>query len=128
MIETLEQLVARRSELNQMVADFEKEIELCDGKNLVHRALVPLFEKYDNITSIEFTAFTPSFNDGDPCTFNSYHSYPDVNGVAYNSKAHNEVKAFLNQLTDDDILTIFGEDIKVIITKDGIEIEDYNDY
>ncbi len=40
-----------------------------------------LFARYARLKKVQWIAGTPSFNDGDPCTYSSYHQEPYINGL-----------------------------------------------
>ena len=42
-----------------------------------------LFSKYPRLKSFGFTAYTPHFNDGEPCRYHAYTDEPYINGKRY---------------------------------------------
>ncbi len=96
-----------------------------------------LFDNNPKLKSFGFTAYTPYFNDGDECTYSAHTDYPDINGESYDNFAYSKtenkelislaeiVTEFLRQFDDDVYQEIIGNHVKVTITKDGIETEDY---
>lgn len=71
--------------LDKIKAEFdafdEKKKELVEGLQKNFPALFqPIFDKTDKIDSISWRQYTPYFNDGEPCEFNVYIDYLDING------------------------------------------------
>ena len=113
-----------------------------------------IFTKFPFVNNFSWRQYMPTFCDGDPCSFHSGHEYPDINGEwdeeyefspeeieasptlaeyvaggkrqeAVQELAEEAVQAFLSAFDEDDVRTMFGDDVKVTVTKDGIETEDY---
>ncbi len=116
----------------------------------------PLFEKYPSILSISWAQYTPHFNDGDPCTFGCHNDYPSVKFANQpdaedddDSRWGNEVGSwdiqrdreagrteladtkqaildFAKAFTDDTYEEMFGDGVRVIVTADGVDTEEYD--
>lgn len=52
----------------------KKEL-VASGRKIIGEAGLALLEKYPELETITFTGYTPSFNDGDPCTFTTGEIY-----------------------------------------------------
>lgn len=94
--------------------------------------LAPVFETYPDVKNVTWTQYTPSFNDGDPCTFRSGHTYPGLNtdedgeeGDAPDG-AYGAVKKALSVFDDDDMYAFFGNGTRVTVTRKGVKVEDYD--
>ena len=96
-----------------------------------------LFEKHPELDGFNWTEYTPYFNDGDTCEFSANTDYPDiiVDGVEYGDygeslgdKEHELQKSvikFLSIFDNDDLLNMFGDHVKVFVTRDDVKVEDY---
>jgi hypothetical protein len=108
------------------------------GKDMVHNAIKPVFDKYPELNNVSWRAFTPYFNDGDECRFNSYHDYPYINDYnpdygdeaesSWMDEAWEDVTEALSFLSNDDARTIFGNHVKVTVTRDGVSVDDYTSH
>jgi hypothetical protein len=99
------------------------------------------------IESFSWVQYTPYFNDGDACVFGVYTDYPEINGfdeygLKYDddgeeieaeeddlktiSDYRDTVATFLSQFEEDDYEYMFGDGVRVIVNKSGIEVEDYD--
>lgn len=108
-----------------------------------------IFEKYPNLKDISWTQYTDYFNDGDLCTF-SVHAEDSliINGYQYYEIIYEKNKEevleevgltleefeeiaktidslLYNSIGEDILETIFGDHVKVNVTKDGISTESY---
>lgn len=93
-----------------------------------------IFKEHKFISTIEWRQYTPTWNDGDACTFRSGHDYADINfneDVKVEEKVSDEVCAkiqeFLDTYSDDDMLFIFGDGFEIEASEDGINISEYYD-
>ncbi len=94
-----------------------------------------LFDKYPELTSFGFKAYTPYFNDVEECTYSAHTSEPDINGIdGYDmygdehkdaQKLQEIVADFLDEFDDDVYADIIGDHVQATITRKGIKIEDY---
>lgn len=89
-----------------------------------------LFDQYPELYSVTWQQYTPYFNDGEECRFRSGHTYPDLNqkdgeDLKYNSKESEAVKLFMASFDSDIMEFLFGDHVEVTVTREGIEVEDY---
>ena len=90
-----------------------------------------VFKKYPELEEVRWTAYTPYFNDGETCEYGSSHTSPDllVTGCSYNGKEYKviekEIKEFLIQFDDELMYDLFGDHIEIIVTKEGISVNEY---
>lgn len=107
-----------------------------------------VFDRHPIIVAYRWTQGTPSFNDGDPCTFSSHHEYGDVQyadakpdeyeddlfteeGYVENSdpqKAEKEAarEAMIEAISlfdEDDLEDLFGNGAMVTVTRDGVDTD-----
>jgi hypothetical protein len=146
-IEKLKKLRAKREELSKQIRE--------SAKTLFKKASATLFEEHPVLIQFAWTQYTPYFNDGDTCTFSSnaedagiwfVGEEKDLDDSPYdhefatrrwdgkksvavpesnNSRAAVAVKEFLGNFDDDDYLGMFGDHTKVVVTKTGVETEEY---
>lgn len=123
-----------------------------EGKAAIGAALAKCFEAPTNLVRIEWTQYTPHFNDGDTCTFrvheptlfteteedgeqeHEYYCFTSFRDVDYVLKAkqalgEKTIAAFLevwDQLEEPILEAVFGDHVKVTVTKDEVTVEEYN--
>ena len=101
-----------------------------------------LFNAFPALESFSWPQYTPYFNDGDTCVFRARIDDPDINGVegydiheawstypAENSELlplKQAVETFLRSLDDDSLLELFGDHVRVIVTRNGATPEEYS--
>lgn len=110
-----------------------------------------LFDKYPKLKSFAWTQYTPYFNDGETCHFGvqSYNvwinnwnrdwdnldDYGDLaeldDGEIWPTDAElqemeSAVETFIDQFSNEDMLKMFGDHVKVIVTTDGAYTESYD--
>lgn len=144
--ETLERKRALETELEKIQA----ELKETNGE-IVRESLAEFFAKYPQVEAVRWTQYTPYFNDGDACEFSSGHcSYPYVRMHSEGDENHfievympydfekyseeekskhawkQELIDALEQFTDNDMLAMFGDHAQVTITRDKLEVEEYD--
>ena len=112
------------------------------------QALQQRIRAVPGLAKVEWRAYTPYFNDGDACTFGSYHDsanyyfegeddprYEDGACLRWAGDAAKadpayaaccQVQDLLNSLDTDDYLAMFGDHVRVTVTRDGVETETYD--
>lgn len=104
-----------------------------------------IFKEFPEVNSIGFVGYTPSFNDGEPCTFRCDVACPTVNGYDSNmcewedgeKKSEKETKEasaladsvgnILSEIPEELFGAVFGTvGFRVTITRDKIEVEEYD--
>ena len=100
------------------------------------------FVKYPEMTSFQWTQYTPHFNDGDTCYFRCYIDYPlvfftqdgeeyefDENGYGdFEPEWFNDFKKDLLAWYDNDkelMEAVFGDHVRVVVTQKGVHVEEY---
>ena len=43
-------------------------------------------------------------------------------------KAVSEIQTFLEEFSDEDYLSVFGDHVRIVVTRKGVETEDYSDH
>lgn len=132
---TLTEIRALQKELQDKMATMGKE------------ALKPHFDKFfedhPTVEAIRWEQYTPYFNDGDACEFgvndfvvkmanpaegseedeDDSDDDEDDDGFVYGDST---VAALEKEVRDDDVLEhIFGDHVRVTVTRDGFEVEEY---
>jgi hypothetical protein len=142
---TLSDIKSIKKNIEKLRKEAKEKVE-----SIFKTAALELFVEYPVLKSISWSQYTPYFNDGERCYFSSNHSYAAIKFVESDEsqdedeedeyqegfdkdsvtpkqlKAGNAAEKFLDNFDDDDMENLFGDGVKVIITKDGIEVEDYD--
>jgi len=132
-------------ELTEKIEKMEKELEE-ESKRAFKEVSADLFKNNPLLKSFSWRQYTPYFNDGDPCIFGAsvdgdaivindiegYDVYDYKNGKRVPVKEHEdifplyeEISEFLSEFKQEVLQRIFGDHISVTVTKDGVEIEEY---
>jgi len=104
-----------------------------------------LFEAYPVLESFAWTQYTPYFCDGDPCEFGVNSDLCELNGdddPSYSkwdsktrksspkddplSQAGYAASRLIASIDDQSMQSMFGDHVKVTVTKDNIETEAYD--
>lgn len=138
--ETFAELARLRTEMKNLMVE--------KGKPAIVELFKELFEKHPNVRAARWTQYIPGFNDGDPCEFSVGEvsvqlEAPSAEDVEEDFDEDSFVDTYEiddSSLTDDmdeisgvlsgneDVLqTVFGNNAKVTITRDG-EVEVDGDY
>lgn len=106
------------------------------GREAVVDALKPLFAANPTIQYVTWTQYTPYFNDGEPCTFYSNHSYAgifgsrDVLDESYYEDGDIEdavLPQAFRDIPDDIMQACFGDHVQIIVSREGkVEVDEYN--
>lgn len=99
-----------------------------------------LFVEFPELKSFRWTQYAPYFNDGEPCEFSVNEieyllegddsdkdewRCPPYKGGTELDQAIRDLDQLFSSF-EDDMRTAFGNDVKVTVTKDKIEIEHYD--
>jgi hypothetical protein len=92
-----------------------------------------MFEAYPELKKFAFTGYVPGFNDGDECIFTLGTDYPQINedesddySNDVNSQLSDIVTEYLNILPEDFYQSHFGSNFRVVATREGVTVEDYD--
>ena len=135
-IEKFKELVANIDRLKQ---ELQEKVE-----NGLLECLKDLFAQYPEVKKLQFTAYTPYFNDGDECTYWCNADCPSFNGDCDEDEDESEDKeeevqmpevseaarnAFIEALSlidDETWKDIVGDHVTVTITPAGVTTADYD--
>jgi len=128
----------------QEIKEFKKQMEK-EGKQFFLQISKELFEENPTLIKFGCRQYTPYFNDGDPCVFRCVTDYPNllIEGEAEEefdeerwfddegkktpaAKIYKKVTKFLTAFDDDDLEMMFGDHCSVVVTRDGVEVEEYD--
>jgi hypothetical protein len=101
-----------------------------------------VFSRYPALESFSWTQYTPYFNDGDECVFRTNTEYPELSFVdgasidlnyggneadeAARAKEIAAVQTLLAQFDEDDYKRVFGDHVKVTVSRTGIDTDAYD--
>lgn len=95
-----------------------------------------LFEEYPDLDAFRWTQYTPYFNDGMPCQFESNHDDCFIKMInseefleTYRGRPNELRKAISDSLawfSNEDFDIMFGDGYQITISREGIEVEYYN--
>lgn len=139
-----EQIIAESTALQQQVDALRKE----------HAAKVkPLLQAFiksnPQVAEVRWSQYTPYFNDGDECVFRVNDPYfkfvgdesdegydtwsmchetygPTPGTVSVETKASCEKLAEALNAIEDALNELFGDHVEVVVTPDGVEVEEYS--
>lgn len=121
------------------------------GENFFRKQTNNLFNDFPELEGFSWNQYTPYFNDGDPCVFHIWNSdYPDIKltdmddyessddsarfRVPYNKpegfvltreqRISESIKSILTAIDESVFESLFGDHATVIVTRDGIEVEE----
>jgi hypothetical protein len=138
-------------EMKNQLVELRKKMSSV-AKSTMEAGAKELFAKYPELTSFGWKQYTPSFNDGDPCRFTCCARWPYINGLNpdYSYKCEDDeeldddeeklakvktqnfdeilkaVTAHLSQFEEEDLETMYGDSVKIIVTREGVETEYYD--
>ena len=122
--------------LKEQIAELKKQAT-AQGKSYLEQAAKVIFDKYPELDGFRWHQYTPSFNDGEPCEFSvsdvevrmegdeedEYEwKYDDSPGAA----ACEEAAELVHSVDDEQLKDIFGNNIEVTVTRDGVSIDEYD--
>ncbi len=126
----------------KQMAEFKEKMKQ-DGKQFFAEQCKELFQKHPTLLKFGWVQYTPYYNDGDTCEFSANLDYPKFllvgmdedlydeepyyskDEVTDESIVWNSIREFLSQFDDSDVEILFGDHCEVIVTKDAVEVEEY---
>lgn len=143
----LNELTALRAEIREL-----KEKAAKAAKEDFNKYSQELFVSHPNLESFSWTQYTPYFNDGDECVFSARTDYIDVEfdgevhegadkydlGTGYGKefkyhpdlseyqKALKDILEFLSVFENQDFKDIFGDHVRVVVSKNGADTDYYD--
>ena len=148
MSESMDKYMAAKQKMNEMKEEAKKVAQVA-----FRESALELFEKHPELESFSWSQYTPYFNDGDECIFGVNIDEPDINGVEgydihdgmeyerdENNKyvkvrkrdphefysAMNDVSQFLRVFDSEDFKDMFGDHVRVTVTKTDVQIDEYD--
>lgn len=92
-----------------------------------------LFDSYPELKKFAFIGYVPGYNDGQACTFTLGTDYPEINedesddySNEVNEQLSDIVTKYLNILPEKFYQSYFGSNFRVVVTREGITVEDYD--
>jgi hypothetical protein len=144
-VNSLDDIVALQNELKKAIAE--------KGEGFLKKIFNDVFDKYPEVKALGWTQYTPYFNDGDTCTFSVHDIYGapiddveklsgleygfleevdddggqgDMTFSSYDHQGIKELEKALHSSAGEEVLkVIFGDHVKIIVTRAGIEAEEY---
>jgi hypothetical protein len=121
------------TKVRKQIESLEKEAQKL-AKSFLMDGLKELFREHKDVGGISWTQGTPSFNDGDPCTFSSSHDSPELLAIdevdidleeledkedrtPVPDGAYAAFEDFMSQIDPDDMERIFGDGVRVEINR-----------
>ena len=123
MSDFIKEVKSIKKEINQL-----EETLKTKTKEAFHKGVKILFEKYPDLETFSWHQYTPYWADGDTPTFRG----PDeifINNDSEEDLNENMIEAvyeFIKIFDDDDYLTLFGDGVEISVSKDQIDILDYD--
>ena len=125
-------------EINKQINELRlKGIEA--ARDELARGIKDLFEKYPEAESFSWQQYTPYFNDGDECTFSvrsdieeftwgdeeyDYDNYVEKGTPQYDFTV--AASKLVSSIDDEYMRSMFGDHVKVVVSRDGISTEEYS--
>ncbi len=120
------------------------------GRAIFTEDVKTFFETNPGLNSFRWVQYTDFFNDGEPCTFgvqrydwqpNNFPSEYDTEEETAEWLANNPalsedevsnmesvIRKFMSAYTDDDLEDMFGDHVRVFVSRTGIDTETYDDH
>ena len=112
-----------------------------EGKQFFLNVSKEVFEQNPTLVKFGWRQYTPYWNDGEACVFSANLDYPNILLKDQDEDLYDEeswftgddaeypvwsnVITFLSQFDDNDVELLFGDHVCVSVTKDGVEVEEY---
>jgi len=122
-----------KEELNkfkEQIDSLRKQIQET-GEQFLIKNFKEIFKKHPYLTEVSWTGYTPYFNDGETCYYSSCHKDPEIEGEDCGRRTErytnikSDIREFMSLFDDDLMMDLFGDHVKIIVTKEGITVEDY---
>ena len=136
-IDKLKEVSEQLAESKRKLEEFAKN----EGKSAIGAAFAECFEPPTKLEAIEWLQYTAYFNDGDPTRFRVQD--PDLISIdgdevktwsnsklveAFGEATISKFNEAWDQLPDELLLAVFGDHVKIRITKDEVEVTEYSDH
>lgn len=109
--------------ISQRMADLRKEMSEM-GQESIFDLFKDFFAKHPEITGIQWSQYTPYFNDGEPCVFSVGSDYSITRNLEgewseYGEDGDPEISKLLGEVPDEMMLAIFGDHAEIIMSNTG---------
>ena len=133
--------------LNDVMIDFNKRMRLMKEEmskqfqNELKSIFKEVFETYPNVKKMAWTQYTPYFDDGETCIFSVHEIYvcdetcdPEDNlydwldiSLGDDKNKYPMITEINNMLSqsEDILLLLFGDHVKITVSPKGIDVEEY---
>ncbi len=134
-------------ELRDLKKAYDKKLK-DEGEAALKDAFKEVFDSHPRLRSVVWSQYTPYFNDGDPCYFSVHEFDVRVEGIEdeedddyygygetlYSLRKSKDaevvalaeaVKKLAHELPDDVLESVFGDHCKVVATREGFKVTEY---
>jgi hypothetical protein len=124
----------------ELIKGFQARMEK-EGEDLFLSMSKTVFDKNPDLEKFGWAQYTPYFNDGDECVFSAHspkillkgqdedmydeQEYFSRDEISPEAIVWNNVSKFLSQFDDNDLKMFFGDHVQVVVTRDGVEVDEY---
>ena len=112
-------------------AALDKKIK-AEGEKAVKSFFKEYFEKRPDVYGVRWTQYTPYFNDGDPCVFSmgAVSVFPtqadfEDDDDDYEFESYGEEPETSLSRAEDILKSVFGDHSRISVTRDSMEVEEY---
>lgn len=135
---TLEEVLKKKKDLESQLKDVNKEFE-DTAKGAFAELAKKLFSKYSALKFVTWTQADSGWNDGDPSYFYSNYNCYSINTteceefddegfeVGELDELQKELDIFMTNFKTSDMERIFGDGVRVTLTKNGVNVDSYYD-
>jgi restriction endonuclease S subunit len=142
-------LLEAQQEIHRKMEEMKTELKTL-GEKLFKEGSQDIFDTFPDIHSFSWTQYTPYFNDGEPCEFSVNHyftvyggdEYPLYEEISYypnwiqrkldrgeelteEEKLGQTLGILIGSIDNDTMLALFGDHARVTVTREGIDVEEY---
>ena len=121
------------AELVQMKVNYENTVK-AEGKRLLAESFKEFFVKHPEVKAIQWSQYTPYFNDGEECRFSVHGDYPklrikdgELDEEPYpkddTSPLFDAAAELIGDAPEDVMRFVFGDHAEITATVDGFDVE-----
>ena len=115
----MEKLMSQYFDLKEKMESVKEQMSEI-GEKFFSKKFNEIFLKYPNLEEVSWNAYTPYFNDGEPCVFSSNHNYAEFSFYEdneSNEEIESEIESFLSKFDDELMLALLGDEVTITINK-----------
>jgi hypothetical protein len=142
---------AKYNHIKEEIKQLRKSLET-QSKNFFQEASAEIFEKHPELKSFSWTQYTPYFNDGDECVFGANSDYVTVaikgdknegededddreisswnlrkaTKLTPKEAAAKDALELLAAFENEDFKTMFGDHVRVTVSRNGVSVTEYS--